>query len=62
MGGAAVLNLSGAANEFAFTTTLAVVAGDTLDFAVGNGGNGYNVDSTGVFANFCHEAAVMPAR
>jgi hypothetical protein len=40
----------GPSPEQSFSTTLAVSAGDTIDFVVGNGGNGQAYDGTGVSA------------
>lgn len=45
------------------TLALTLTAGDTLDFAVGTGGNGFFNDSTGVFATIApdHPSATAPA-
>jgi hypothetical protein len=47
------LNLDGGGNAFTFSSTIAVVAGDTIDFAIANGGNGYLYDDTGLDAVVC---------
>jgi hypothetical protein len=57
--GSGYLNLRGAPNTFSFATGIGVSAGDRLDFAVGNGGNGYSYDWTGVSAKVC--SASIPA-
>ena len=36
------LNINGGASTFRASPSVNVAAGDTVDFAVGNGGNGYN--------------------
>jgi hypothetical protein len=40
-------------NSFSVAARVTVVAGDTIDFAVGNGGNTYAYDSTGLSATVC---------
>jgi len=50
---AAYINLNGDGNSFSFETNVTVAAGDTIDFAVGNGGNGFLNDSTAVDAEVC---------
>jgi hypothetical protein len=52
--GAGSLNLGGAPNTFSFSHSVDVTASDTLDFAVGDGGNGYSFDWTGVSAKICY--------
>jgi hypothetical protein len=48
------INLNGSGNTFSSFSTVNVVAGDTLDFAVGYGSDGnYNSDSTGLDAIVC---------
>lgn len=48
------INLNGSGNTFSSTSTVNVVAGDTLDFAVGYGSDGnYYSDSTGLDAVVC---------
>ena len=42
----ATLNLSSGSNTATYTNMVTLAAGDTLDFAVGNGGNGYGDDAT----------------
>ncbi len=51
--GSGYINIGGAGNSFAFSSTVDVVAGDTVDFAVGRGNGNYNSDSTGVAARIC---------
>lgn len=51
------LNINGGKNTFQSNTTIDVAAGDTLDFAVGNGGNGYTSDSTALSATVCSGSA-----
>jgi hypothetical protein len=50
---AGYINLNGGTNSFSFATSLIVAAGDTVDFAVGNGGNGFTNDSTALAASVC---------
>jgi hypothetical protein len=47
------LNLSGAGNVFSASPAFNVAVGDTIDFAVGNGNNGYTSDGVGVGARVC---------
>ncbi len=47
------INLNGGGNTFQSNLTVVVSAGDTIDFAVGNGGNGYTSDSTALSATVC---------
>lgn len=52
-GGTGSLNVNGGTNLFDATLQLTVIAGDTIDFAVGDGGNTYLSDSTGISASIC---------
>jgi hypothetical protein len=53
------INVNGGTNSYSFAMMLALAAGDTIDFAVGDGGNGYANDSTGLAASVC-AAGVNP--
>jgi hypothetical protein len=57
-GAAAVLNLDGSPNTAHFKSDVVfpVAAGDVFDFMVGNGGNGYDFDSTGIAVTLCAAA------
>jgi hypothetical protein len=50
---AGYINLNGGTNTFSFAMSLIVAAGDTVDFAVGDGGNGFTNDSTALAASVC---------
>jgi hypothetical protein len=52
-GGTGSLNVNGGTNVFDATFPLTVMAGDTIDFAVGDGGNTYLSDSTAISASIC---------
>ena len=52
MGGGGI-NVNGGTNMFSVDARVTVVAGDTIDFAVGDGGNGYLSDSTALGATVC---------
>ena len=43
-----LLNLNGSANEVAFTKTVSVSSGDTIDCVVGSGNEHYGADTTGL--------------
>jgi hypothetical protein len=47
------VNLMGGTNSFSVVHALAVQAGDTIDFALSDGGNGYLYDFTAVDAKVC---------
>jgi hypothetical protein len=47
------LNVNGAGNTYPSSVSLSAVAGDTVDFAVGYGNNGFNNDSTALSATVC---------
>jgi hypothetical protein len=49
------LNIGNSGNIFPATLSVTLAAGDTVDFAVGNGGNGYTSDGTGLDARVCKE-------
>jgi hypothetical protein len=51
------LNIDGGADLFESNTSVDAAAGDTIDFAVGNGGNGYISDSTALSATVCSGGA-----
>jgi hypothetical protein len=44
-----------------FNTNLSLIAGDTVDFAIGNGGNGYYDDGTGISASLTLESVPEPS-
>jgi hypothetical protein len=50
---AGYLNLQGAGNDFPVNAPVQVAAGDTIDFAVGNGNGSYAYDITGLTASVC---------
>jgi hypothetical protein len=50
---AGYINLKGGTNTFSFAMSLIVAARDTVDFAVGDGGNGFTNDSTALAASVC---------
>jgi hypothetical protein len=50
---AGFINVNGAGNTYPSNVSLSVVAGDTVDFAVGFGNNGFNNDSTALSATVC---------
>jgi hypothetical protein len=50
---AGYINLNGGTNTFSFAMSLIVAAGDTVDFAVGDGANGFTNDSTALAASVC---------
>ena len=50
---AGFVNVNGAGNAYVSSASLSVVAGDTFDFAVGFGNNGYDNDSTALAATVC---------
>jgi hypothetical protein len=54
---AGYINVNGGANSVSFATTVTITAGDTIDFAVGHGGNGFNNDSTALAASVCPASA-----
>jgi len=43
-------------NSFSFAARLAVEGGDTIDFDVGDGGNGFKNDSTALAVSVCEAA------
>ena len=43
-------------NSFSFASSLTVAAGDTIDFDVGDGGNGFKNDSTALAVSVCEAA------
>jgi hypothetical protein len=53
------INVNGGGNTFATAPSVTVVAGDTIDFAVGYGGNGDSNDST---SPECHRVQWEPWR
>jgi len=46
-------------HTLSYGDTLALMAGDTLDFIVGNGGNGHGADLTGVHVNIVPEPITL---
>jgi hypothetical protein len=52
-----LLNQNGAGNEAGWQGSRAVQAGDSLDFAVGDGGNGNYYDTTGLIITVTYEGA-----
>ncbi|MGH7434071.1 MAG: hypothetical protein ACRENE_00180 [Polyangiaceae bacterium] len=54
-GGTGSLNVNGGTSSFAAAIPVTVAAGDTIDFAVGDGGNTYLSDSTSLLASVCRE-------
>ena len=55
--GSGSINMNGGGNSFSFHANVSVAAGDTIDFAVGNGGDGILFDMTGVDAKVCAGSA-----
>jgi hypothetical protein len=51
--GSASLNANGGGNTFSVMTNVSVAVGDTIDFAIGGGGDGYIFDMTGIDAKVC---------
>ena len=51
--GTGYLNVNAGGNTFMAGESVALSAGDTIDFAVGNGGNGFISDSTALSATVC---------
>jgi hypothetical protein len=47
------ININGGGDTASYAVSLTVAAGDSIDFAVGNGGNGFLNDSTAVDARVC---------
>ncbi len=47
------INVQGGGNSFQASPVVSAAPGDTIDFAVGSGGNGYTSDSTGIDAVVC---------
>lgn len=47
------INVNGGGNAYQSSPSITVASGDTIDFVVGNGGNGYNNDSTALSASLC---------
>ena len=56
--GSGAINGGGSLYSFSFVETLN--AGDTIDFSVGNGGNGYFYDSTGLSAQITSRTTTTP--
>ncbi len=56
------INVNGGGNAASFTLKIMASAGDTIDFALGNGGNGYISDSTALDATVCPTGPVALLR
>ena len=55
------INVNGGGNTASLaSSSLALTKGQTLDFAVGFGGNGYGFDSTGLYAKVTNLSAPVP--
>jgi len=53
---AGYINVNRGGNSFSFAARLAVEGGDTIDFDVGDGGNGFKNDSTALAVSVCEAA------
>jgi hypothetical protein len=61
-GGSGSLNMNGGGNAFTVMTNVMVAAGETIDFAIGNGGDGFLFDMTGIDAKVCAGTGVTAGR
>jgi len=50
---AGYINVNRGGNSFSFAASLTVATGDTIEFDVGDGGNGFNNDSTALAVSVC---------
>jgi hypothetical protein len=57
--GSSLLNSVVSPNPASFSGPQSILAGDTIDFVVGNGGNGINGDSTGLSATIVPEPTTV---
>jgi len=57
--GSSIFNSTVSPNSAAFSGSQSILAGDTIDFVVGNGGNGLTDDSTGLSATIVPEPGVL---
>jgi hypothetical protein len=59
---AGYINVNGGGNSASFAVRIVAAAGDTIDFALGDGGNGYISDSTALEATVCPTGPVALLR
>jgi len=57
--GVSIFNSVVSPNPASFSGPQSILAGDTIDFVVGNGGNGINGDSTGLSATIVPEPTTL---